>query len=74
MSIEIDELLKLGFIDTSYQEDENIFTEFTLITEKFKIEISGEDNVEIQFIYNGWIDVPNCKTLDDLKHLIKLFS
>lgn len=68
------ELLELGFIDTSYVEEENVFTEFTLTTEKFKIEISGDSNVEIHFHFKDWIDVPNCKTLYDLKHLIRLFS
>jgi hypothetical protein len=67
------ELLELGFVDTSYNEEGIDFTEFTLTTEKFTIQISGLDLVEIQFIGLGWIDVPNCKTIDDLKCLIKLF-
>jgi hypothetical protein len=68
------DLLELGFIDTSYVEESENFTEFTLQTEKFKIEISGLDTVDIEFLGFGWIDVPNCKTIDDLKHLIRLFE
>jgi hypothetical protein len=71
------ELLELGFIDTSYveylKEGKVEFTEFTLTTEKFIIQISGLDLVEIQFVGLGWINVPNCKTIEDLKCLIKLF-
>ena len=67
-------LLELGFIDTSYSEDEIEFTEHTLTTENFKIEISGLDNVEIKFTSLGWIDVPNCKSVEDLKELIRLFN
>lgn len=68
------ELLELGFVDTSYVEEEIDYTEFTLTTENFKIEISGIDNVEIDFNGLGWIDVPNCKTIEDLKQLIRLFE
>lgn len=68
------ELLELGFIDTSYTEENENFTEFTLTTQKFEIQVSGIDNVEINFITIGWVDVPNCKTIEDLKNLIKLFS
>ncbi len=68
------ELLELGFIDTSYTEDGINFTEFTLTKDKFKIEISGINLVEIHFLVIGWVGVPNCKTIDDLKQLIRLFS
>jgi len=68
------ELLELGFINTSYEEDGISFTEFTLTTEKFKIEISGINLVEIHFLVIGWVDVPNCKTIEDLKQLIRLFE
>jgi hypothetical protein len=68
------ELFELGFIDTSYTEDKVHFTEFTLTKEKFSIEISGINLVEIHFLVIGWVDVPNCKTIDDLKQLIRLFS
>jgi hypothetical protein len=68
------ELLELGFIDTSYTEDGIDFTEFTLTKEKFIIEVSGIDNVEIKLSCGFWNDVPNCKTIEDLKQLIKLFK
>lgn len=68
------ELLELGFIDTSYVEENENFTEFTLTTSKFEIQISGIDNVEIKFLSIGWVDVPNCKTIEDIKYLIRLFE
>ena len=68
------ELLELGFIDTSYVEEKENFTEFTLTTSKFEIQVSGIDKVEIKFLYIGWVDVPNCKTIEDIKHLIRLFE
>jgi len=68
------ELLDLGFTDTSYKEDGVSFTEFTLKKERFTIEVSGIDLVEIQFVGVGWVDVPNCKTIEDLKELIRLFD
>lgn len=68
------ELLDLGFIDTSYSEEGIDFTEFKLSNEKFTIEISGLDLVEMSFVGLGWIEVPNCKTIEDLKCLIKLFN
>ena len=68
------ELLELGFIDTSYSEEGINFTEFTFTTENFTIEILGIDLVEIKFLSIGWVEVPNCKSIDDLKHLIRLFD
>lgn len=68
------ELLELGFIDTSYTEDKIDFTEHTLTKETFSIEISGIDSVEIKFVGISWVDVPNCKTIEDLKQLIRLFN
>lgn len=68
------QLLELGFIDTSYIEDGENFTEFTLTKDKFKIEVSGIDSVDIHFLVIGWVQVPNCKTIEDLKELIRLFE
>ena len=65
---------ELGFIETSYEEEDIVFTQFTLTTEKFVIDISGLDLVEIKFVAIGWLDVPNCKTIEDLKQLIRLFK
>jgi len=67
------ELKDLGFKDNSFFDDGIRFTEFELITKKFKIEITGINRVEIKFPDTGWVDVPNCKTIEDLKQLIKLF-
>jgi len=71
--LELLELLELGFIDTSYIEEGIKFSSFTLKNNDFTIEISGIDNVEIHFLVIGWVTVPNCKTLKDVKQLIKLF-
>lgn len=68
------ELLELGFIDTSYVEENENFTEFTLTTSNIEIQVSGIDNVEMKFLYVGWVDVSNCKTIEDIKHLIRLFE
>lgn len=67
------ELLELGFIDTSYNEDGIDFREHTFTTEDFTIEIDGINSVEIRFNLE-WVYVPNCKTIDDLKQLIRLFK
>ena len=68
------ELLGLGFVDTSYTEDGVYFTEFTLKKENFTIEVSGINSVEIKLLCGFWNDVPNCETIEDLKQLIKLFE
>jgi len=68
------ELLELGFIDISYTEENTDFREFTLTKEKFKIEVSGLDSVDIHFFNIGWVEVPNCRTIKHLKELIKLFE
>ena len=68
------ELLELGFIDTSYLEENEKFTEFTLKNENFEIQISRIENVEIKLENGFWNQVPNCKTIEDLKQLIKLFT
>jgi len=68
------DLIKLGFKDTSYIEEDIHFTEFTLETESFIIQVSGIDEIEIKVADNDWLFVPNCKTINQLKQLIKLFS
>ena len=54
--MEESKLLELGFKNTSYTDEENnSFTEFTLYHEDgFKIQVSGEDYVEI-FVDEIWI-------------------
>ena len=74
-----EELLKLGFVDTSYSEEGVLFTEYTLQNDKFCIEVSGETLVEIQLFvahesFRTWIHVPNCKDIEDIKCLIRLFE
>ena len=68
------DLIKLGFVNESYEDDGNHFTEFVLKTDDFIIEYYGVDMVEIKLPYVNWIDVPNCKHLQDMKDLIRLFS
>jgi len=62
------ELIKLGFKDVSYTYDGTEFREFT----KDNICISGINFVEIK-LNEVWSHVPNCKNVDDLKELIRLF-
>ena len=64
-----EELLALGFKDTTYTD----FEQFTLeINEFAQIETYG-NAVDI-CIFGDWINVPNCKNIADMKNLIKLFS
>jgi len=65
-----EELLNLGFKDTSYADLE----QFTLeINEFAQIETYGDSVVDI-CVFDHWISVPNCQTIEDMKNLIKLFS
>jgi hypothetical protein len=67
------ELLNLGFVDNSYTEEGHRYTEFLLTKENFSIEITGVETIEIKIQDNYWIEVPNCKTISDIKDLIRLF-
>lgn len=67
------ELLKLGFTDTSWKEEETTFTEHQKINSGLKIVISGLYLVEI-YKDHTYIEVPNCKTTDDLKTLLILLD
>lgn len=58
------DILELGFAKT----EEEYYTEFNL----GNICISGTTLVEIHQ-NKEYISVPNCKTIDDLKSLVKLF-
>jgi len=65
-----EELLELGFVDTSYADVE----QFTLDVSEFAvIETYGDSVVDI-CVFDHWISVPNCKTIEDMKNLINLFS
>ena len=67
-----EDLLALGFKDTSSPDDE-IFNDYTYSEPEFGINVFGNNLVDI--CVNGtWIAVPNCKTIEDIKHLIRLFS
>jgi len=66
------ELKDLGFKDTSNTYDGMFFREFSLEKNLVKIEVNGLDSVEFA-IDNNWIELPKCKTIEDLKQLIKLF-
>jgi len=70
-----EELLKLGFKDMRFtDEKDNYFKQFVLkINEVTEIESYGNSVVDI-CVNDEWINVPNCKTIDDMKNLIKLFS
>ena len=70
--MEAKELLALGFKDTSSPEDE-IFNDYTYSEPDFGINVFGNNLVDI--CVNGtWIAVPNCKTIFDIKDLIRLFG
>ena len=66
------QLLALGFKDTS-SPDGSIFNDYTYSAEEFTINVYGDNIVEIK-IGLQWSEVPNCKTIADIKHLIRLFS
>lgn len=66
------ELLDLGFKDTSFEEDGKFFREFTLIHKNICFEIDRDNSVDMA-VDNNWTTVPNCKTIEDLKQLVKLF-
>ena len=64
-----EELLNLGFIDRSYADIE----QFTLEINEF-VRIETYNLLVDIFVFDHWINVPNCKTIADMKNLIKLFS
>lgn len=72
--MEAQELLALGFKDTSFVDDGIEFPEYTYeLKTSFTIQISGRDLVEICDSVI-WITVPSCNTIQDVKDLIRLFS
>lgn len=68
------DLLELGFKNESYLDEFGNYTQFALETDSFIIEYYGIDMLEIKLPYIDWFEVPNCKTIEDLKCLIRLFS
>jgi len=75
-----EELLKLNFVDKSYKNSEgNDFENFQIkineytVIQTYGIQTLRFDNVDI-LIHGECINVPNCKTIEDYKNLIKLFA
>lgn len=69
-----EDLIKIGFINTSYVEEDILFTEYTLNHEDgFTIMVSGLNLTEI-YVNENWITVPNCKNIIDVTKLIELFK
>jgi hypothetical protein len=68
------EILSLGFKVNQWVHDGEEFVEYILGNGKVGIEISGLTLVEITYGKGVFITVPNCKSIDDLKDLIRLFG
>ena len=64
-------LIELGFIDTSYADEGITFTEFRYYHELFQIQVYG-DIVDLK-IGGDW-NYTNANTIEDIKHLIRLFA
>ena len=64
-----EELLALGFKDTTYTD----FEQFTLDINEF-VRIEYYNLFVDIFVFDHWVNVPNCKNIADMKNLIKLFS
>jgi pectate lyase len=67
------DLIKLGFKDTSFWDECNKFTVHSFKSNTGQIDVSGDDLVEINTNGN-WITVPNCKTKQDIKDIARLFN
>jgi len=72
--MEENEILSLGFKKNKWIDEGETFTEYFLGSEKLGIMISGITLVEIVFDNDEFITVPNCKTIEDLKQLMRLFN
>ena len=69
-----EDLIKIGFVNTSCVEEDILFTEYTLNHEDgFTIMVSGLNLTEI-YVNENWITVPNCKNITDVTKLIELFK
>ena len=67
-------LIEMGFVDTSFTDEGIKFLELTYTSDKFKIQVSGDNYVEINFLNDyTWLDV-NATTIEDIKDLIRLFK
>lgn len=75
--MEKEALLKRGFLENTWTDEGETFTEFKLIIGRYMIEISGETLIEVGETHGNtkvFITVPNCKTIKDLDNLIRLFG
>lgn len=68
-----EELLKLGFKDTSWTDDGEDFTEHTFEGAGFKICVSGDDFVELG-IDGNFMPLHNVTTSKQIEQLIKLLA
>lgn len=67
------ELLKLGFKDTSWTDDGEDFTEHTFEGAEFKICVSGDDFVELG-VDGNFMPLHNVTTPEQIEQLIKLLT
>lgn len=68
------EILKLGFKENKWESEGENFTEYIIGNKEIGILISGTTLVEITYGKSVFIHVPNCNTIEDLKHLLKLLN
>jgi hypothetical protein len=73
MKITPEALIEMGFADTSFTDEGIDFTEFTYTMGNRKIQVSGDNFVEIQVVDYLWVEV-NATTIEDIKDLIRLFK
>ena len=65
-------LIELGFKDTSYADLGITFTEFRYYHELFEIQVYGDNVVDLK-LGSDWQST-NANTIEDIKHLIRLFA
>jgi len=68
-----DDLLKLGFKDTSFTQGGDHFTEHTFDGAGFKICVSGEDFVELG-VNGEFMPLHNVTNTEQIEELIKLLT
>ena len=69
-----EEILLLGFKKNEWTYETENFVEYIKGNGNIGIEISGINLVEITNGNGIFLTVPNCKTIDDLKLLVKLLG
>lgn len=67
------QLLKIGFKDTSWTDDGEHFTEHTFEGSGFKICVSGTGFIEL-CVEGNYVTLYNIKTVEQIEQLIKLLS